>query len=298
MTSPMWNEAPAPAYPAAGPLRAAVGIMRLAVLIPVTLASLAGYLTLKALAGLHPALARAIRPARFALSGAWGRTAAWVLGLRVVSVGAPMSQGGAMVANHSSWTDILVLLAASRVNFVSKAEVRGWPGIGLLARAADTLFIERRRNQAKVQEQEMLARIASGQHLLFFPEATSTDGLRVIPFKTTLFSVFFTPELRDRVWVQPVSVVYAPAPGAGRGPDFYGWWGDMEFGAHLWILLTRSFGGAATVVFHPAVRAADHADRKALAAHCDAAVRRGVEQRVGPPPPPAPAAPPAPVAAG
>jgi 1-acyl-sn-glycerol-3-phosphate acyltransferase len=278
-----WDEAPAPQIPPAGAARIVGAACRLALIVPGTVAALLSYLALK---GLERGLPAARGP-RQAVSSAWGRGAAWLLGIRVRSVGAPMAQGGAMVANHSSWTDILVLLAAARITFVSKAEVKGWPGIGTLARAADTMFIERRRTQAQVQGREMAARIKAGQQLMFFPEATSTDGLRVIPFKTTLFSAFYGPEVGD-VWVQPVSVVYQPRPGAGRTRDFYGWWGDMEFAAHIWTLLTRSYGGMATVHFHPAVRAADFADRKALAAHCDVEVRRGVEDLAGPPPAPIP----------
>ncbi|MFT4793908.1 MAG: 1-acyl-sn-glycerol-3-phosphate acyltransferase [Paracoccaceae bacterium] len=282
MSDPSWNEATPPTYPRAGAARIALAVVRLVLVLGLTLTLLAAFVTVKGAERVFPGLRRL----RNRIASAWGRSVARALGIRVVSIGAPIPQGGAIVANHSSWTDILVLLAATRVTFVSKAEVRNWPGIGIMARAADTLFIERRRSHAKRQEQEMKARIAAGQHLLFFPEATSTDGRRVIPFKSTLFSVFFTPELKDSVWVQPVSVVYRARPDGGRPLDFYGWWGDMDFGSHIWVLLTRSFGGTATVVFHPAVRAADFAHRKALAAYCDSAVRQGLEDHVGPAPTP------------
>jgi 1-acyl-sn-glycerol-3-phosphate acyltransferase len=282
MSDPSWDEATPPVYPRAGVWRIALAALRLAAALGLTLGLLSAFVIVKKAERLWPGL----RPMRNGIASLWGRSVAWTLGMRVVSVGAPIPQGGAIVANHTSWTDILVLLAATRVTFVSKAEVKDWPGIGILAKAADTLFIERRRSHAKRQEQEMKTRIESGQHLLFFPEATSTDGLRVIPFKSTLFSVFFTPELHDQVWVQPVSVVYRARPGAGRPVDFYGWWGDMDFGSHMWVLLTRSVGGTATVVFHAAVRPADFPHRKALAAYCDAAVRQGLEDSVGPAPTP------------
>ena len=75
------------------------------------------------------------------------------------------------------------------------------------------------------------ARLLAGHKLLFFPEGTSTDGLRVLPFKSTLFAAFFEPELHHTMWIQPVSVVYyAPV---GEEARFYGWWGDMEFAPHL-----------------------------------------------------------------
>ena len=120
-----------------------------------------------------------------------------------------------------------------------------------------------------------------GERLVFFPEGTSTDGRRVLPVRSTLFAALLTPDLRDGVWVQPVSVVYRPNPKSGLPPEFYGWWGDMDFGGHVWTVLTRSFGGEADVVFHPAVRATDYPDRKALAAHCGAEVAKGLRDRLG-----------------
>ncbi|RWR30712.1 1-acyl-sn-glycerol-3-phosphate acyltransferase [Sinirhodobacter populi] len=196
-----------------------------------------------------------------------------ILGIRYRTRGAPMAQPGAVVANHSSWLDIFTLNACQGLFFVSKAEVARWPGIGFLARAAGTLFIQRDPKAAKAQQTAMEDRIRLGQRLLFFPEGTSSDGLRVLPFKSTLFQAFFAAGLRDLMWVQPVTVVYR-AP-LGEDPRFYGWWGSMEFGPHLLQLLAAPRGGAAEVIFHPSLRVADFASRKDLAAACEAAVRAG-----------------------
>jgi 1-acyl-sn-glycerol-3-phosphate acyltransferase len=106
---------------------------------------------------------------------------------------------------------------------------------------------------------------------LFFPEGTSSDTRRVLPFKSTLFEAFFDPSLSHMAQIQPVTVIYTPPP--GEPPRFYGWWGDMEFGGHLLKLLAARRHGAVEVVYHPALRVADFADRKALAAACEAAVR-------------------------
>ncbi|NNE52496.1 MAG: 1-acyl-sn-glycerol-3-phosphate acyltransferase [Sulfitobacter sp.] len=201
------------------------------------------------------------------------RNALRILGLRHVIHGAPMAQNGAVVVNHASWLDIFVLNAAKRIYFVSKSEVASWPGIGWLARATGTVFIE--RNPARAREQTALfqARLLAGHKLLFFPEGTSTDGRRVLTFKTTLFQSFFAQELRDAIWVQPVSVLYS-AP-AGEEERFYGWWGDMSFGGHLIATLAPARQGRVEVIYHPPLRVADFADRKALAAACEARVREG-----------------------
>jgi 1-acyl-sn-glycerol-3-phosphate acyltransferase len=202
------------------------------------------------------------------------------MGARLEVMGQPMATGGMLVSNHISWSDILTLRSTRTINFVSKREVRDWPGVGLIAAVCDTVFIERKRSEAKRQEGELLARIERGELLCIFAEGTSTDGLRVLPFKSTLFSAIFDPAMKDEVWVQPVTVHYWPDPATGLPSNFYGWWGDMSFGGHIWDVVTRSRGGVATAMFHPPVRPADFPDRKALAQHCGETVEEGRRQIV------------------
>ena len=193
--------------------------------------------------------------------------------------GTPMAHRGAIVANHGSWLDIFALNAPQNVYFVAKSEVAGWPGIGWLARATGTVFIARKPSEAAHQKAVFTERLRAGHRLVFFPEGTSTDARRVLPFKTTLFAAFFEPELVDFLHVQPVSVVYHPP--AGAEPRFYGWWGNMTFGGHLLRVLAQSPQGRLDVIFHPALRVADFADRKALAAACEAQVRAGLQGALG-----------------
>jgi 1-acyl-sn-glycerol-3-phosphate acyltransferase len=180
---------------------------------------------------------------------------------------------GAVVANHASWLDILTLNACQRVYFVSKAEVAGWPGIGWLARATGTVFIARDRAQADRQRREFEDRLGAGHRLLFFPEGTSTDGRRVLPFKTALFEAFLADGLRHGIAVQPVSVTYR-AP-AGEDARFYGWWADMDFASHFVQVLSAGRQGSVEVVLHEALQAANYESRKALAQAAEAAVRGG-----------------------
>lgn len=197
-----------------------------------------------------------------------------LLGIRYRTKGTPLREDGAMVANHASWLDIFSLNAAAQVYFVSKAEVAGWPVIGWLARATGAVFVARDPRQAAEQKKLFEKRLHMGHKLVFFPEGTSTDGLRVLPFKSTLFAAFFEESLRDDIWIQPVSVVYH-APD-GEDARFYGWWGDMEFAPHLLKALGASKAGAITVVYHNPLRVRDHESRKALALASEEAVRSGV----------------------
>lgn len=199
------------------------------------------------------------------------RSAFRILGIRYVAHGKRMTRPGAIVANHSSWMDIFALNAGARVYFVSKSEVARWPGIGWVAKATGTVFITRDRREATAQKDVFEERLGAGHKLLFFPEGTSTDGQRVLPFKPTLFAAFFSEALRDFLWVQPVTVVYR-AP-EGTEPRFYGWWGDMDFGSHLLAVLAQSPQGTVEVFWHAPVKVSEFADRKALARVAEAAVK-------------------------
>lgn len=272
--TPAWDSPeaePAPVRP--GPLGWALGLVRGGLAVAVLAA---GLVVLGGIRLLEWPVFGARRPLSAHVPRLVSRVVLALIGLRFRARGQPLASQGAVVANHVSWLDILVLNGRKRVWFVAKAEVAGWPLIGWLARATGTLFIRRDRRAAGQQVAAMQARLALGQRLLFFPEGTSTDGVRVLPFKSTLFAAFMAPELRPDMQVQPVSVVYR-AP-AGQDRRFYGWWGEMALAPHLLKVLTARPQGEVTLIYHPPVRAAAFADRKQLAAHCEAEVRKGLEQ--------------------
>jgi 1-acyl-sn-glycerol-3-phosphate acyltransferase len=208
------------------------------------------------------------------------RAAFPILGMRRHVRGRPMQGQGAIVANHASWLDIFSLNACDLVYFVAKAEVRGWAGIGWLARATGTLFIARDRREAQAQKSLFEDRLLAGHRLLFFPEGTSTDGLRVLPFKPTLFEAFFRPELRERLAIQPVTVIYRAPKGEAAG--FYGWWGDMSFAGHLLKLLAAPRHGEVEIVFHEPLPVTEHGDRKMLAETAERRVRGALPWEGGP----------------
>ena len=199
------------------------------------------------------------------------RSVIWLIGFRYEVKGQPMEHPGAVVANHASWLDIFTLNAPQRIYFVSKSEVAGWPGIGILAKATGTVFIARQRKEAKRQQQLFEDRLGVGHKLLFFPEGTSTDSNRVLPFKTTLFEAFFSEALRDKSFVQPITVNYhAPE---GQDARYYGWWGDMELIPSVFHILSTPKQGKIEVVFHTPVPVNGFENRKVLAQHLESEVR-------------------------
>ena len=206
------------------------------------------------------------------------RATLWCAGLGLEVSGTQMRTHGAVVSNHVTWLDIFVLNAQKRVYFVAKSEVAGWPGINWLAKATGTVFIRRDRREAGAQVDTFRRRLRQGHKLLFFPEGTSTDGRRVLPFKTTLFAAFFEPSLRESMSIQPVSMIYHAPP--GEDPRFFGWWGDMDLGPSLVKVLAQAPQGRVELVYHPAVRVADYADRKALARALEERVRAPLAEAV------------------
>ena len=241
----------------------------------------AGVLVTGALRLVERPLHGAARPWTQAITVRVCRHVLAVLGITHVVEGTPLRGPGAVVANHVSWLDIFALNASARVLFVAKAEVAGWPGIGFLARLVGTVFISRDPRAARAHAALLRDRLAAGQRLMFFPEGTSTDGMRVRPFKSTLFEALCAADEGPRVVpVQPVTLIWEAPEGAD--PRLYGWWGDMEFVPHLIAMLGVPRHGRVRLVFHPPLTpeaSSGHSGgRKALAASAEGRVRAGMPQ--------------------
>ena len=84
----------------------------------------------------------------------------------------------------------------------------------------------------------MTARLEAGDNLILFPEGTSNDGNRVLPFKSAFFGIAENPGQGQAAGtVQPVSIAYTRLNGIPMGRPyrpFYAWYGDMELASHLW----------------------------------------------------------------
>ena len=199
------------------------------------------------------------------------RVSLWLLSISVKRFGSPLKKAGALVANHSSWLDIIALNSSQRLYFVSKSEVAKWPGIGLLAKATGTLFIRREAKEAIAQKKLFEQRMRMGHKLLFFPEGTSTDGMRVLPFKSALFQAFFDLDLNSECFIQPVTVTYfAPV---NEDPRFYGWWGDMSFTVHLLKTIASRRQGSIEIRYHDPLLVSNFDSRKELAVAAEKIIR-------------------------
>jgi 1-acyl-sn-glycerol-3-phosphate acyltransferase len=193
------------------------------------------------------------------MTALWSRGLARILGLRITVEGSPPPRGALLVANHMSYVDILLLAARLPCAFVARADVEGWPVIGLLCKAAGVIFVDRsRRSDAKRAGDALLAALERGRTVVLFPEGTSSDGTAVLPFRSSLLDG--AARTGRPVWAAAVG--YRTAAGSPPAETAIAWWGDDEFLPHLSTLLTvPSVEGR--IRFAPEPIAAD--DRKELA---------------------------------
>lgn len=205
-----------------------------------------------------------------------------VIGIRITQVGERTRESPVLIlANHVSWSDISVIGAVAPVVFVAKSEVKSWPVFGWLARLQRTIFIERdRRNKTGEHARAMADRLIGGDAVLLFPEGTSSDGIRILPFRSALIGsvhhAIGDSTHHDRVMVQPVSLAYVRYGGIPVGRalrDKVAWYGEMDLVPHLLGVLA-SGAVDVTVSWGEPIVYDINADRKRIARDAELSVRR------------------------
>jgi lyso-ornithine lipid O-acyltransferase len=213
------------------------------------------------------------------LPPAYHRLICRILGIRVAAQGEMAKNRPLLiVGNHTSYLDIEVLGSLIPGSFVAKAEIARWPFFGWLAKLQRSVFIERRSSKAREHKDEIEKRLLEGDVLILFPEGTSNDGNRILPFRSALFSVAERRVEGEALVVQPVSLAYTRLDGMPMGRSFrpfFAWYGDMELPPHLWQMLGLGIV-TAEVIFHEPVTIDRFGSRKALAEHCWRMVSEGL----------------------
>lgn len=262
----------------AGPFAKTAAPTGRAVVASLRIAAVAAILVSMTLA-LWPLQAVAIRrgwPLARRLPHLWHRVAVRMVGLRVHVRGVPAAgRPLLMAANHQSWADIVALGSVLPLSFIAKSDVRDWPGFGLLARLQRTVFVEREaRGRTGAQADEIGERLTAGDAMVLFAEGTTSDGNRVLPFKTALFGAAQASLRRsgvEAVLVQPVSIAYTRANGIamGRfGRPLAAWPGDVTLLPHLASFL-REGAVDVEIAFGEPIRFEPSSDRKAVARRCE-----------------------------
>jgi lyso-ornithine lipid O-acyltransferase len=205
-----------------------------------------------------------------------------LIGVRICEVGRRSAASPLLIlSNHVSWLDICVITALAPVVFVAKREVAGWPVFGWLARLQRTIFINRQaRHQTGAATREIASRLLGGDAVVLFAEGTSSDGIRVLPFRSSLVGAVHHA-LGDgthhtHVTVQPMSLAYVRFGGLPTGRalrDRVAWYGDVSLIPHLLYVLA-SGAVDVTVSWGEAVAYDMAADRKAITRTSEKSVRR------------------------
>jgi 1-acyl-sn-glycerol-3-phosphate acyltransferase len=214
------------------------------------------------------------------------RVIAWLIGARIRVNGQRYHEHPLMiVCNHVSWLDISVISAVAPVVFIAKSEVARWPLFGLLAKLQRSVFVDRNRRHKTTEVNSQIARrMAAGDPVVLFGEGTSSDGNRVLTFRTALIGAardaLAEAEHTKRVWLQPMSIAYTGLLGLPMGRQhrpLIAWYGAFSLGPHLLAAIRR---GAidVTVSWGEPIAFDETSDRKVVAQELELAVRRMTAQ--------------------
>ena len=205
-----------------------------------------------------------------------------LIGVRICEVGVRSTASPALIlSNHVSWLDICVISALAPVVFVAKSEVARWPVLGWLAKLQRTIFVNRQaRHRTGAATEEIAGRLLGGDAVVLFAEGTSSEGVRVLPFRSALVGAVHralgSGTHHTHVTVQPMSMAYVGFGGVpmGRGlRERVAWYGDADLMPHLFCVLS-SGAVDVTVSWGEATAYGPGADRKAIARDAEKSVRR------------------------
>lgn len=187
----------------------------------------------------------------------WARGFSRIVGLRVHHHGTPPA-AGMIVSNHLSYLDILAYGALVPCVFVAKKEVASWPALGLLARMAGTIFVDRtRRTKVGDANLRITEALQAGNIVILFAEGTSSDGRTVLPFRSALLE----PAALSHCTVVPAAIRYHLEDGSV--PDEVCYWRDMTLLPHLLNLFSKD-SVRADVAFGTGETGSLNASRKAI----------------------------------
>ncbi len=143
------------------------------------------------------------------------------------------NQNYLIVANHMSYLDAILLAAYRELGFVTSVEMRETFFLGAVTELGGCIFVERRSRQnihgeiGQVEEA-----LEQGFSVVVFPEATSANGQKLLPFKRPLF----VAAVNAGKPVLPIVIQYETLDGvqidASNG-DRICWYGDMPFASHF-----------------------------------------------------------------
>ncbi|UOO82597.1 1-acylglycerol-3-phosphate O-acyltransferase [Uruburuella testudinis] len=165
-----------------------------------------------------------------------GSGALQALGIKL-DVAAPPSHrsvnGTLVVSNHVSWLDIFAMSALYPSSFIAKQEIRDWPVLGKMGKNAGTVFINRNaRKDVGRTNAAISTALQQGMNVSFFPEAKTSLGIDVLPFKAALFQA----AIDSSAPIQAISLRYYDHTGQRTTEPSYA--GSMNLFKSLWRIVS------------------------------------------------------------
>ena len=182
-----------------------------------------------------------------------------------VSINSPIL----LISNHASYLDIIILGSLFKTSFIAKKEISKWPLLGILAKLQNTIFIDRRVSSLKNQENQIIKHLNEKKNLVIFPEGTSSDGNRVLPFKSSLFNIF-GKSLNSKILVQTITIVYKKINGIPMNRierKNITWHSNMDLIPNIFNVL-KKLSIEVEIIFNDEFLPSKEYDRKKIALHC------------------------------
>jgi 1-acyl-sn-glycerol-3-phosphate acyltransferase len=163
---------------------------------------------------------------------------------------------GLIVANHISYLDVLVIASVMPALFVTSVEVKNSGWVGWLCEIAGCHFVERQKKTTITNDLQSIDRtLLSGIALVVFPEATSSVGNSVLPFKSSLFE----SAVRTKTSIQSFCIHY------GQDTANLAYYGDLQLIPHLHSICKMNHPVTANIQLVLLQQPAANYDRKSLA---------------------------------
>ena len=197
----------------------------------------------------------------------------WLLSIEVEIIGETdhSKKSNLFISNHLSYLDIPILGSKFPMRFVAKSEVENWPFFGFLAKKGRSIFIRRNKTDSFIQKNKILDLLSSGDKIFIFPEGTTSDGNRVLEFKSSSFS---SVENQNFI-IQPMVIVYSNLNGIPINRwlrPMIAWYGDMDLKPHLSKLVGLISIKAKLIYLEP-VHTKNFENRKDLSNHLENKIR-------------------------
>lgn len=202
---------------------------------------------------------------RHAINKAYSKALLRVLGIQVQVEGNFSKNSSVLVSNHCSWLDPFLVTSLANVSFVTSTDTQKDPLLGPITSVAGCHFVSRKPWSLPQEMAAMEKTLASHVHLAFYPEATSGDGSKLLPFRPT----FFDLSVRSGIPVQPAVLRW--------NSDVVPYYGDMKFVPHIAKVIATK-GIRATYQLLEPISPTEFPDRKVLTQACEESIRRAFMQ--------------------